>query len=174
MAECKGRLGKSGPPGEVSADMTGIQVRRDWLVAGLGAGLTAAATLAAFAAFSQYTAGYPVDGTYTYLAGKLAGPAADGAPWAVPAGVAVLIGASIIWAFAYVYAAQKQPQLFTRPWISGIAFGLVVWLVMEAILLPFGEFHPLSLFDEDRNVFALMLFFGVPIALVSARLSRPR
>ncbi len=154
--------------------MAGILERRDWITAGVGAGLTAAATLAAFAALSQWTAGYPVDGTYTYLAGKLAGPAADGAAWAVPAGVAVLIAASIIWALAYVYAAQKQPQLFTRPWISGIAFGLVVWLVMEAILLPFGEFHPLSLFDEDRNVFALMLFFGVPIALVSARLSRPR
>jgi len=154
--------------------MAQILVRRDWLVAGFVAGLTAAGTLAAFAAVSQYTAGYPVEGTYTFLAGKLAGPAADGAAWAVPAGIAVLILASIGWAFAYLATAQQQPQLFTRPWISGIAFGLVVWLVMQLILVPFGEFRPQSIFDEDRNVFALMLFFGVPIALVSARLTRTR
>ena len=154
--------------------MTRIQVQRGWLTAGFGAGLTAAATLAAFAAFSQWSAGYPVEGTYTFIASKLAGPAADGASWAVPTGIAVLIVASIVWAIAYIYTAQKQPQLFTRPWISGIAFGLVVWLVMQLMLVPFGEFHPQSIFDEDRNLFALMLFFGVPIALVAARLTRAR
>lgn len=154
--------------------MTGIRVRRDWLTAGLGAGLTGALTLAAFAAFSQWSAGYPVEGTYTYLAGKLAGPGADGASWAVPTGILALIGGSIGWAFAYIYAARKQPQLFTRPWVSGIVFGAIVWLVMNAIQIPVGELHPLSIFDEDRNIFALSLFFGVPVALVSARLTRSR
>jgi hypothetical protein len=154
--------------------MAGILVRRDWVAAGIGAGLTASVTLAAFAALSQWSAGYPIDGTYTYLAGKLAGPGADGAPWAVPAGIATLVVGSIGWALAYVYAAQKQPQLFTRPWVSGIVFGAIVWLVMNAVQIPVGELHPLSIFDEDRNVFALALFFGVPIALVSARLTRAR
>ena len=154
--------------------MTRMLVRRERLTAGLAAGLVAAGTLAAFAAFSQWSGGAPIEGTYTYLARALAGPGADGAPWAVPAGIAVLIGASIAWAFAYVYAAQKQPQLFTRPWISGAAFGVMVWLVMQAVLIPFGEFHPAGIFQEDRDLFGLMLFFGIPLALVAARLTRAR
>ena len=154
--------------------MTAMLVRRDRLIAGFAAGIVAAVTLAAFAAFSQWTAGYPIEGTYTFLAGKLAGPAAAGAPWAVSSGIAVLVVGSIAWAFAYVYAGQRQPQLFRRPWISGIAFGVVVWLIMQLVLVPFGEFHPQSIFDEDRNVFGLMLFFGVPLALVAARLTRAR
>jgi hypothetical protein len=149
-------------------------LEQGWVRAGAVAGLVASATLALFAALTQWSAGYPIDGTYTYIAGKLAGPGADGASWAVPAGIATLILGSVAWGIAYAYAARKRPQLVTRPWISGIVFGAIVWLIMEAVQIPFGELHPLSIYDEDRNVFGLMIFFGVPIAYLTARLTRAR
>jgi hypothetical protein len=154
--------------------MTRIVVRLDWIGAGVGAGLTAAATLAAFAAFAQWFAGDPISGTYTYLAHVLAGPAADGAAWAVPTGVATLIAASLLWSFGYLYAAEQQPQLFTRPFVSGLVFGVVVWVIMQLVLLPFGMFHPTGMVEFDREIFGLMFCFGLPLAFTAARLTRTR
>jgi len=149
-------------------------VRRDWLAAGLAAGLVSAATLAAFCAFAQWYTGDPISVTYAFLARVLAVPAAEGAPWAVPTGIAVLIVGCVLWAYGYLYAAESQPQLFTRPFVSGIFFGIVVWLMMQLMLLPFGMFHPPGLYEFDRELIGFMFFFGLPLALVASRLSRSR
>jgi hypothetical protein len=149
-------------------------VRREWLTVGLVAGLVGAATLAAFAAAAQWYTGDPITGTYAFLAKVLAGPQAEGAPWAVPTGIVVLVVGSILWAYGYLSAAEQQSQLFTRPIISGVFFGITVWLVMQLMLVPFGMFHPPGLYEFDRELIGFILFFGLPIALVSARLTRAR
>src|ERR1700733_3450494 len=97
---------------------------RDWLLAGAVAGLVSGLTLAAFAAFAEFRAGQPITGTYTFLASAVGGPVFGEGASAVPFGVLVLFGGTILWAFGYIYAARYQSQLLTRPWISGAGFGV--------------------------------------------------
>jgi hypothetical protein len=147
-------------------------VRRDRLRAALGAGLVSGATLAAFAWFAQWRTGAPPAATYEFLAGVVSGTSSAGASWAVPAGIVVLFAGSIGWAFGYVHAARRQPQLLTRPWISGIVFGLVVWVLMQVMLVAVNRFTPPTTTSFDRDITAFTLFFGVPLALTAARLTR--
>ena len=149
-------------------------VRRDWITAGTAAGIASGLALALFSAFAQRRAGNAISGTYRFLADAVAGPQAASAPWAVPAGIAVLFACTILWAFGYLYAAQRQPQLLARPIISGLGFGIIVWFVMQALLVPIGRFQRPNIYTFDRDIVAFTLFFGIPLALVAARLTRAR
>jgi hypothetical protein len=154
--------------------MTRSLARRDWLVAGIAAGLVAGVTLAAFAAFAEARAGLPPSATYVFLAACVGGPALAESAAGVPAGVLVLFAGTIFWAFGYVYAAQRQSQLLTRPLISGAGFGVIVWFVMQAVLVGAGRFTPPNIYTFDRDMVAFLVFFGVPLAFTAARLMRPR
>ena len=149
-------------------------VRRDRITAGFGAGIAAGLALAVFSAFAQRRAGNAISGTYRFLADAVAGQAAASSSWAVPAGIAILFACTILWAFGYLYAAEKQPQLLSRPLISGIGFGVIVWFVMQALLVPIGRFHQPTIYSFDRDIVAFTLFFGIPLAYVAARLTRAR
>jgi len=154
--------------------MTPRLVLRDWLVAGLGAGLASGLTLAAFAAFAELRAGLPVSTTYTFLASAVAGGTLGDGPSAVLVGVLVLFAGTTLWAFGYVYGAARQPQLVTRPLLSGAAFGLIVWFVMQAVLVGAGHFSAPTIYSFDRDMVAFLIFFGIPLAWVAARLLRAR
>jgi hypothetical protein len=152
--------------------MTHSLVRRDWLVAGAGAGIVSGITLAAFAAFAEVRAGLPVTNTYTFLAAAVGGNTLTDGPWTVPLGVAVLFAGTILWAFGYIYAAQKQPQLLNRPLISGAGFGVIVWFVMQAVLVGAGHFTAPTIYTFDRDMVAFLVFFGIPLAFTASRLLR--
>jgi hypothetical protein len=109
------------------------------------------------------------------LASLIAGqPAvAAGGSWVVPLGVGGLFAGSIAWAFGYLYAAQRQPQLLTRPLISGIGFGLIVWFVNQLVLVTLDRWAP-TFYGLDRDLIAFVIFFGVPLAFTAARLLRGR
>jgi hypothetical protein len=154
--------------------MTRPLVLRDWLVAGLGAGLVSGITLGIFAAFAEVRSGQPITTTYTFLASAVGGAALGDGPSAVPLGVLILFAGTILWAFGYVYGARHQSQLLTRPLLSGVAFGLIVWFVMQAVLVGAGHFTAPTIYTFDRDMVAFLLFFGIPLAWVAARLLRAR
>jgi MFS superfamily sulfate permease-like transporter len=155
--------------------MTRSLVGRDRLVAGVAAGIVAGITVAAFAAFSEWSTGASPAATYTFLASLIVGQAAaaGGASWVVPLGIAGLFAGSIAWAFGYLYAARRQPQLLTRPLISGIGFGIIVWFVNQLVLVTMNRFTP-TFYGLDRDLIAYVIFFGVPLAFTAARLLRAR
>lgn len=145
---------------------------RDVVVAAVGAGIVSGVTVAAYAALVELLAGEPLSTFYTYLAAELGGPALAAGPGAVAIGVLVLFGATIPWAFGYLHAAQRQPQLLTHPVISGIFFGLVVWLVMQLVFVVTGRFTPWSVYSVYRDLIGCMFCFGPPLAYTAARLWR--
>jgi hypothetical protein len=149
-------------------------ITREWLVPAIGAGLVSGITLAAFAAFAQVRAGQPIAATYTFLASAVGGPVFGEGASAVPVGVAVLFAGTIFWAFGYVYGARHQPQLVARPLISGAAFGVIVWFVMQVVLVGVGKFTAPNIYSFDRDMVAFLLFFGIPLAFVAARLMRAK
>jgi len=149
-------------------------MKRDWLVAGLGAGIVSGITLAIFAAIADTRAGQPPDSTYAFLSACVGGTAFGASPAAVPAGVAVLFAATLLWAFGYVYAAHHQSQLLSRPLISGAGFGVIVWFVMQVVLVGAGHFTPPNIYTFDRDMVGFIVFFGMPLALTASRLLRTR
>jgi len=111
---------------------------------------------------------------YTVAATAFAGPSAAGAAWAVPLGVTGHLAVGVAWAFGYLQLARSAPQLVRRPWISGLAFGLIVGLVMIGVDLATGTHVPATYQEVDRQLFGYMVFFGPPLALVAARLTPTR
>jgi hypothetical protein len=144
------------------------------LIAGFGSGLVSGITLAIFAALSEYKIGEPVSKTYTFLASAVAGDSILTSSLAVPLGVLVLFAGTTLWAFGYVYTAQKQPQLVTRPLFSGSFFGFIVWFVNQAVLAVSGHFTGLNMDIIVRDLTGFVVFYGLPMAFVAARLMRAR
>jgi hypothetical protein len=138
------------------------------------AGIVGAIVLDAFLLIFPYpNAPHPSPGAfYTLAATALAGPTADGAPWAIPLGIIGHLAVGIAWGYGYVSLAQSQPQLVRRPWISGLGFGFIVSLIMIGVLAVAGKYAPSTIQAFDRDVIGYTVFFGLPLALVVARLSR--
>ena len=140
------------------------------------AGIVGAIVLDAFfltIPFANAPAPQPV-AFYTFAATVLAGPSAAGASWAVPVGIAGHLLIGIAWAFGYLQLAHSQPQLVRRPWVSGLAFGFIVGLVMIGVLVTAGKYAPATTQAFDREIFGYVVFFGLPVALVASRLAPAR
>lgn len=147
---------------------------RRWLVAGLGAGLVSGVTAAAFAAFAAVRAGLPATTPFAFVASAVGGSALGESPSAAAAGVLFVFIITVLWAFGYVYAAKQQPQLLTRPLLSGTGFGVIVWFVTQAMLVGAGRYTAPTIYSFDRDMVAFIVFFGIPLAVVAARLLRAR
>jgi uncharacterized membrane protein YagU involved in acid resistance len=148
---------------------------RDEIVAGVAAGIVAAITLDAFRLLVPrpgVTQLSPAQ-LYAFDASALVGDVAVGSSWGVALGVVLHVAVSIGWAFGYVWLAPRQPQLLTRPIVSGVGYGLVVWLVMLILLIPAGKFAVPTVGSLDRDIIAHVVFFGLPLALVVSRLLHP-
>lgn len=151
-------------------------VPRAWIPAGLVAGLVSGLTLGLFLLAAQWSKGGFAGGLahYEFIASVAIGDQAIGQTWSVPVGILMHLAIAVLWAFGFLYVAARQPQLFARPFISGLGFGIVVWFAMQALTIPAGKFSAPTIYTFDRDVVAHTLFFGVPLALIAARLARPR
>ncbi|HTU70267.1 MAG TPA: hypothetical protein VMF11_08075 [Candidatus Baltobacteraceae bacterium] len=79
---------------------------------------------------------------------------------------------SIGWAGGYAYFAQSQPIANKRWLLAGSTYGIVVYVFMQILLLGAHAFvfppTPNAFFND---VIAHVLFFGVPVAYVVARMN---
>lgn len=110
------------------------------------------------------------------IAGGLLGNNAYGGGWKT-AMLGLFLHFAIMFVIAAVYAvvARRVVFLAVHQWLSGIAFGVIVYFVMNGIVLPLSAFpHEVS-FAPARMVPALViqvLFVGIPIALMYRYLSK--
>ena len=149
---------------------------RDQLKAGLVAGVAAGVLLDVFLFGMQLAMGTPADklaGNFVFIAAVLLGPGAYTNPVAAPLGVVLHFCVAIGWALGYVYLVRSQPQLIARPWISGAAYGLVVYVFMEIILLTAGLYHRVAPGLFATQLVAAIVFYGIPVAVIASRMLRP-
>ena len=76
---------------------------------------------------------------------------------------------------AFVFAARRVPALGRWPWVSGPAYGLVLWTVMNKIVLPLRWPGPPAPFKWEaflNQIFAHTVLVGLPIALITAMMLR--
>lgn len=111
--------------------------------------------------------------SFRFTAAVLVGPSAYQSASAVPLGIVLHLCVSIGWALGFVWAVRSQPQLVRHPWISGAAFGLVVYVFMQIVLITAGVYHRAgSPAELTIQLVSHIVFFGIPVALVASRLLR--
>lgn len=90
-------------------------------------------------------------------------------------GLLVHILISVVAATLFVFAAIRWPVLIRRPGLSGPAFGIIVYLVMNFVVIPISAigFHlPKSAFLGFVSFAIHLVAFGLPISLVTAAMLR--
>lgn len=107
-----------------------------------------------------------------FIAGGLLGkPALEGGMQSAALGVALQWAMSMIIAAIYVLASTRIEMLRSRWLLSGIAFGIPVFAVMEYVVMPLSAWHRVPKFTAvafSENLLAMMVF-GVIIAFFASR-----
>lgn len=122
--------------------------------------------------FAAYNGNGPVELLQTVASGALGEAAFTGGVPAAALGLVLHFLLSYAWAGAFLLAAARMPTLVRRPLVSGVVFGIVVFLLMRLVMLPLSafpfpvKFRPLA---STLDLLSHMLFFGVPIALAARR-----
>ena len=104
---------------------------------------------------------------FQWDASNFFGPAAfAGGSGMVLAGLAGDLAVSLFWAAVWTALVSRFTSLMRWPLLSGVAFGVVVMLIMTHIVVPLGAAHQASptLVNEINNLIAHTLFFGIPVA----------
>ena len=144
-----------------------------YIFAVLLGGLVAGALDIAFAiSFAAYNGTPPVRLLQIVASGLFGNSAfAGGIPMAA-AGLAAHFVMSFLWAGVFLALALLRPSLTLHPYVSGIAFGIIVFLAMRLVVLPLSAFPYPVTFKPVATVLDLLshaLLFGVPIALAIRR-----
>ena len=111
---------------------------------------------------------------FQYIASGLIGRQAFQSGWAsVLLGVALHYIIALIWTAAFYVIARKFTIVMRRPVLSGLIYGVVVYLIMNFVVAPLsGVPHPLrpiTLVSRINAVLALLLCIGLPISLLMRR-----
>jgi hypothetical protein len=105
------------------------------------------------------------------------GPFPDATDWGAGGAILGVITHFTLMAImvtVFVLAARARPSLLDRPWISGLIYGLVTYVVMNLIVVPL-RFHaplPPSALSISTQLFAHIVLVGWPTAFVSRRYLR--
>ena len=108
-------------------------------------------------------------------AGRLGGIPAQavlGGPAWSAGGIALQLAIAIAWAYGYVSLARSQPQITRRPLISGVAFGIVVYTFMQILVIIDGGYHRPSGPTTMLTLAAYIVFYGVTVGAIVARMLR--
>jgi uncharacterized membrane protein YagU involved in acid resistance len=107
-----------------------------------------------------------------FIAGGLLGkPALEGGLQTAALGVALQWAMSILIAAIYVFASTRLEVLRSRWLLSGIAYGIPVYFVMEYVVMPLSAWHRMPKFSPvpfAENLLAMMVF-GLIIAFFASK-----
>lgn len=109
-----------------------------------------------------------------YVASTVFGNVAYTSASYAAAGLAISLLVSIGWAGGYAYFTRTQPAT-NRHWlVAGAAYGVVVYVLMQLLLLGSGRLVPPANPTALVNaVAAYVVFFGIPVAYVVRSLTSP-
>ncbi len=91
-------------------------------------------------------------------------------------GLGLHFAMSYAYATAFLFAGQRLPLLQRRPAMWGIVYGIGIFIFMRCVVLPLSAFpHPIVFrpLGSSLDLMSHMFFFGLPIALASAKAWRP-
>ena len=115
---------------------------------------------------------------FQYIASGLIGLKSFQSGWSsVALGVAMHFAIALSWTAIFFLAALKFPTMTRRPFLSGVVYGCVVYLIMNFIAVPLSRVpHPpaaITIGARVNAVLALIFCIGLPISLLT-RAAAPR
>lgn len=152
--------------------MTMMSVLRAGVIGGLVAGVVLDLFLIGAALLT--TAGSPVAiliSLWQFVAEWAVGKTALSSPSYAWLGGAVHFLVSMAWGIGFAYAARQRPQVVQQPLVSGIVYGVIVWIGTQLVLVAAGLFRPPSPPEAETELIAYCLFFGLPLAYTVARVA---
>jgi hypothetical protein len=125
--------------------------------------------------FTLY-AGGTIQGVLGFVAsGPFGDVAKDGSGiWSI-AGLGVHYAIMACMVTAYMLVAPRIPLLMRQPILAGVAYGVLLWLIMYWIVRPlrWPEMPlPHTLWGISNALFSHCILVGIPIALIAARYAR--
>jgi hypothetical protein len=125
--------------------------------------------------FSYFRGATPVR-VFQFIASGLIGLKSFQLGWmSVVLGVGIHYFIALTWTAVFYFASRKFTVLIRRPVVSGLLFGIAVYLFMNLIALPLsGVPHstkPITLASRVNGVLAVMFCIGLTIALLIRRSS---
>jgi hypothetical protein len=133
-----------------------------------------AGSLDALSAIIQFTlaGNRPPARIFRYIASGVFGRQAlsGGAPMVVY-GVLFHYCFAFLFTLAFFLSYRHIPFLAAHPFISGITYGLAVWLVMNLLVVPLSRIgpRPLHLWPSLIGMGIIMIAIGLPISLLATR-----
>ena len=123
--------------------------------------------------FSHFR-GVAPDRVFQYIASGLIGMRAFSLGInAVTLGVILHYAIALGWTAIFYLASRRFVILLRRPILTGIAYGVVVYLFMNMVVLPLsGVPHPIkpaTLASRINGVLAVVLFIGLTISVLIRR-----
>jgi hypothetical protein len=121
--------------------------------------------------FVAHAAPFPT--VYQYIASAVVGKVALASTSYAWLGVAIHFAVSIGWAMLYAYAwyARHPSDRWVLP---GLAFGIVVMIVMEVIQMIAHIAQPITLMGGIVTLISHIVFFGWPVAAYLAWANKPK
>ena len=121
--------------------------------------------------------GVPPEGLLQFIAACLIGiRAMHGGVATALLGLAIHYTITLFWAALFLLAASRLGFLTRHPVVCGLLYGGVIYIVMNFAVLPLTRLpprtHHLPAAVLLNGVLALMLFQGLPIALIARRFVR--
>lgn len=107
-----------------------------------------------------------------FIAGGVLGKAAlQGGAAAAWLGLFLQWGMSLAIAAIFVFAALRLRWLTARPVLAGLAYGVVVFVVMNYVVMPLSAWHRVNHFTPASLLWNLlaMLAYGLIIAICTRR-----
>ncbi len=152
-------------------------MRRHPLVLVLVGGITAGTLDIVYAcAFWALRAGVSAERIFQSVAAGLLGPASfQGGATTAALGLALHYLIALSMSLVYYLVARRQPLLWRRPMLSGAAYGLLLYVIMNHVVVPLsaaaaGSKDPLWVI---LTIVVHALLIGIPIALCTARSFTP-
>lgn len=123
--------------------------------------------------FSHFRGATPVM-VFQYIASGLIGIRSFQLGWtSVVLGAAIHYFIALAWTAVFYFASRRLAILIRRPVLSGLLYGIAVYLFMNLVALPLSDVpHPLkpvSVVSRVNGVLALMFCIGLTIALLVRR-----
>ena len=126
--------------------------------------------------FAAYNGVAPVRLLQTVASGAFGKAAFSGGATTAALGLVFHFALSYLWASLFLLIAWRAPRLASRPVLSSIVFGAIVFFAMRLVVLPLSAFpHPVTFspLGTTLDLLSHMFLFGVPIVvLISKALAR--
>jgi hypothetical protein len=117
-------------------------------------------------------AGITPTGVLAYVASGPFGEGVATSPAWAAAGLLVHFTIMACMAAFYMQASARIPALLRHPLVAGLAYGLLLWIVMYWIVKPLRWPEaplPSTLYSVSNQLFSHCILVGLPIALTASR-----